>query len=146
MIATPRFTPQFRVEVMPGEGVLLLSDAGHAVLNGRLFERVASMIDGRRTTDEIVDALHGDVSAAEVYYAIGVLAQKGYVQEGGRSIPAGTAVFWAVRGIDPEQASERLARTTVRVVTLGDIDPAPLVETLESADVRVEPDSQHLHE
>jgi ribosomal protein S12 methylthiotransferase accessory factor len=142
VIATPRFTPQFRVEMMPGEGVLLLSDAGHAVLNGRLFERVASMIDGRRTTDEIVDALHGDVSAAEVYYAIGVLAQKGYVQEGGRSIPAGTAVFWAVRGIDPEQASERLARTTVRVVTLGDIDPAPLVETLESADVRVEPDGQ----
>jgi ribosomal protein S12 methylthiotransferase accessory factor len=127
---------------MPGEGVLLLSDAGHAVLNGRLFERVASMIDGRKTTDEIVEALHGDVSAAEVYYAIAVLAQKGYVQETGRSIPAGTAVFWAVRGIDPEQASDRLVRTSVRVVTHGDNDPAPLKEMLESADVRVERDGQ----
>jgi hypothetical protein len=38
MLNRPRFRPHFHVEVLPGEGVLLLSDARHSLLRGRLYD------------------------------------------------------------------------------------------------------------
>ena len=47
MIRRPRFKPHLRVEVLPGEGVFLLSEQRQSVLQGRLYEQVASRLDGR---------------------------------------------------------------------------------------------------
>ena len=138
VIDRPQFKAQFRVEAVRGEGVLLLSDGSHAVLSGRLFERVAPLIDGHRTSDDIVEALHSDVSAAEVYYALTVLEQKGYVQDASTGIATGDAVFWDLHGVAPATAVERLAATPVRVVAFGDVVVEPLVEALTAAHVRVE--------
>ena len=47
MLNRPRFRPHFHVEVVPGEGVFLLSDARQTLLRGRLYELVAPWLDGR---------------------------------------------------------------------------------------------------
>ena len=44
MLSRPRFRPHFHVEVVPGEGVLVLSDSRQDLLRGRLYELVATAI------------------------------------------------------------------------------------------------------
>ena len=63
----PIFKPHFRVEVVPDEGVFILSEAGNNVLTGKLFQLVAPLVDGKSSPDDIVDGLAGNVPAAEVY-------------------------------------------------------------------------------
>src|SRR5207237_1133089 len=76
MLKRPRFAPHFHVEVLPGEGVLLLSDARHVLLRGRLYELVAPWLDGR-PADDVCARLHADAPPAEVYYAPNQLERKG---------------------------------------------------------------------
>src|SRR5262245_16923015 len=65
-----QFKAHLRVERLPGEGVMLLSERGQTLLRGRLYELVAPLIDGRRVADEIVEQLKDHLSAAEVYHAL----------------------------------------------------------------------------
>jgi ribosomal protein S12 methylthiotransferase accessory factor len=79
MIHHPHFKAHLHVEAVTGEGVFLLSEKGQAVLRGRLYELVAPLIDGRRTADDLVDQLDGQLSAAEVYHVLRQLEKKGYL-------------------------------------------------------------------
>jgi ribosomal protein S12 methylthiotransferase accessory factor len=81
MIETPRFAAHLHAHVIPNEGVVFSSQAGYAKVKGRLFELVTPLIDGRRSVDDIVDSMTGRLSAAEVFYAIAMLEQHGYVRE-----------------------------------------------------------------
>ncbi len=85
MIQKPQFKAHFHVEIVKDEGIFLVSEIGHSVMNGRLFELVAPLIDGRRSTDDIVEELQAQASAAEVYYALTLLEQKGYLCESEQS-------------------------------------------------------------
>jgi ribosomal protein S12 methylthiotransferase accessory factor len=81
MIARPMFAPHFAVLVVVGDGVFLVSEGGTRLFRGRLYERLAPVIDGRHTVHEIVDAMAPDVEAAAVYFAVNSLAEKGYIVE-----------------------------------------------------------------
>src|SRR5688572_17978721 len=70
--------PSYHVEVAKPEGVFLLSEREHVVLQGRTYCQLAPFLDGRLTADEIVERLADDVSPAEVYYAIERLGQAGH--------------------------------------------------------------------
>jgi hypothetical protein len=48
---------------------LVLSERGHFVLKGKLHCRLASLLDGRYTADDIVEKVAGELTPAEVYYA-----------------------------------------------------------------------------
>ena len=102
MIRRPRFKPHLRVEVVPGEGVFLLSEQDQLVLQGRLYELVASSLDGS-PAEEVCARLRGQASPAEVYYTMGRLEQKGCLDGRRRSRPArrGRPV------VDPEHRSGR---------------------------------------
>src|SRR5262249_56210941 len=89
----------YRMEGGEGEGVFLLSESEQQLLRGQSFERVAPLIDGRRTAADIVDHLQDRVSAAEVYYALLQMEQKGYLAESDDRLPAGEAARWAIQGI-----------------------------------------------
>ena len=70
MIGRPAFKPGFHIEVVDPEGVFLLSERGHFVLKGELSCRLAPLIDGRHSADDIVDKLADSAPPAEVYYAL----------------------------------------------------------------------------
>jgi ribosomal protein S12 methylthiotransferase accessory factor len=134
MLQRPRFRPHLRVEVVPGEGVFLLSPAQQSLLRGRLYELVAPCLDGR-TADELCDHLKGRASAAEVYYALGQLERKQYLCEEQALLSGGEAALWSSQGVDPAAAALRLAARPVAVRALG-FDAGPFVDLLRSLHVR----------
>jgi bacteriocin biosynthesis cyclodehydratase domain-containing protein len=138
MIQRPQFKAHFHVETVRDEGVFLISEVGHSVLNGRLFELVAGLVNGRRSADEIAEALRDKFSAAEVYYALILLEQKGYLAESDRSFKRGEAAFWTIQGIEPQRAARCLAETPVSVKSFGKVSLKPFLKLLKSQRVRVE--------
>ena len=137
MLTRPQFKPHYHIEWVEGEGVFLLSELEQQLLRGQFYERVAPLIDGRRTAADIVDHLQDQVSAAEVYYALLQMEQKGYLAEGDDRLPAGEAALWAIQGIEPRQAMRRLAEARVTVTALGAVEAEPFRALLPRVHVRV---------
>ncbi|HJT78218.1 MAG TPA: TOMM precursor leader peptide-binding protein [Gemmataceae bacterium] len=135
MLRRPRFRPHFHVQVVPGEGVILLSDSRQTLLRGRLYELVAPWLDGR-TTEELCDHLQGQASPAEVYYALAQLERKEYACEQDGAIPAGHAALWSSLKVCPTDAARRLAERPITVHALG-VEGGPFVDLLKSLHVRV---------
>src|SRR5262249_44570830 len=79
----PQFKAHFQTVTVEGEGLFVLSEREPAVLlRGRLYERLAPLLDGQRSVAELIARLRGQLSAAEVYYTLGQLEHKGYLVEG----------------------------------------------------------------
>ena len=104
MINRPQFKPHLHLEIVKGEGVFLISELGYSVLDGQLFELVTPLIDGLRSTEEIAELLQAKVNPAEVYYALTLLQQKGYLMESCPAISSREAAIWTIQGIDPPAA------------------------------------------
>jgi ribosomal protein S12 methylthiotransferase accessory factor len=141
MFRRPRFKPHLRVEIVPGEGVFLLSDLHQTVLQGRLYELVAAHLDGR-STEDLCAQLRGRASLAHVFYTLHQLEQKGLLTEGDITGPAGEAALWSFQGIDPSEAARRLVQTPVAVRVVGDVDPEPFRTLLRSLHVRLEDEGE----
>src|SRR6185437_14321058 len=100
MLNEPRFKPHLRVQVVPGEGVFVLSDARQTLLRGRLYEQVVPQVDGR-SIEDICDQLQDKISPAEVYFVLGQLEKKGYLREKESSLPPAEAAWWSSQQIEP---------------------------------------------
>jgi bacteriocin biosynthesis cyclodehydratase domain-containing protein len=137
MLNTPVFKGNLRVDVLPGEGVLLLSEEGSAALFGAAYEKIVPLIDGHRSVDEIVDALAGQVDPARVYYVLNRLEAKGYLCEPTPDIASGVAAFWQSMGIGAEAVQEALSTKSVAVVSIGNVDSAPMIHALEAIGAKI---------
>ena len=126
MINIPAFKAHLRAHVMPGEGVLVLSEDLVSVLYGAAYEKVAALIDGTRSVDAIVDALAGQVDAARVYYAIEQMVRKGHLAESANGIAPEVAAFWHAAGVDPVLAVTALKEKTVAILAVGQADVSAL--------------------
>src|SRR5215831_8887394 len=114
MLSRPRFRPHFHVEIVPGEGVILLSDTRHSLLGGRLYELVVPWLDGR-TADEVCERLRAEASPAEVYYALTQLERRDYLCEEEPALSASQAALWSSQKVAPRMAVRRLAERPVVV-------------------------------
>src|SRR5688572_3957203 len=143
MLRQPQFKAHFHVEIVKGEGVFLISELGHSVLNGRLFELVVPLIGERLPADQIVERLQAQASQAEVYYALTLLEQKGYLVENNPTpFPSCEAALWTIQGVDPSTAAHRLAETKVSVTNFGKLAAQPFLALLESLRVRVDEEGE----
>jgi ribosomal protein S12 methylthiotransferase accessory factor len=141
MISRPRFKPWFRCEIVPSEGVILLSQKGHSLLPGKLNLRVVPLLDGRHTDDEIANQLKGEIPAAEVFYAIEILRRQGYLTDESPSLPSEQAAFWDTAGIDADVATRLLGETAICVRSVGQIDLAPFRTLLTSLGILIDDDA-----
>jgi bacteriocin biosynthesis cyclodehydratase domain-containing protein len=137
MLERPRFKPHLRVEVVPGEGAFVLAGGSQTLLRGRLYERVAPQIGGGRSADEVCDVLEGQVSAAEVYYAIAQLEKKGFLCEQEQIVPDHEAAWWWSQEVDPREAVRRLAESPVNVRAHG-VAAGPFRELLRTMGIPLE--------
>ena len=137
MIDTPVFKAHLHVEVIPGEGAVILSEDAAKALHGGAYEKIVPLIDGRRSTDEIVDALAGEVDAARVYYVLNEMEAKGYLTEAAPGIAANVAAFWHAAGIEPAAALAALRNRRVIVQTIGAVDSAAMLSALETLGVQL---------
>jgi ribosomal protein S12 methylthiotransferase accessory factor len=137
MSSRPRLKFGFHHQVVPLTGVFLVSERRHFLLRGKAYGELVPLLDGQRTPEELVDALEGRVSAPEVYYALELLAQKGYVVDG--SVPIASqraAAFWELLDIAPEVVHRRLSEAAVSVAAFGSASAEPLVAELAELGVR----------
>ncbi|MDD2923576.1 TOMM precursor leader peptide-binding protein [Rhodoferax sp.] len=141
MLNTPIFKAHLCVEVIPGEGVLLLTEDGAKALHGALFEALVPLLDGQRSSDQIVAALAAQADAARVYYALLRLEQLGYLCEAAPGIAAETAAFWHGLGMAPSTALQALRRQRVQLLTLGGLDDAPMRRALADQGIHLRTDA-----
>jgi ribosomal protein S12 methylthiotransferase accessory factor len=135
MLRRPRFQPHFHVEVVPDEGVFLLSNSRQTLLRGRLYELVSPWLDGR-TAEDVCNQLRGKASPAAVYYVLAQLERKDYLCEQEDSLPAGQAALWSSVQVAPVTAAQRLAERPVVVRAFG-VAAGPFLELLQALHVRV---------
>jgi ribosomal protein S12 methylthiotransferase accessory factor len=136
MINVPRFKAHLQTEELPDEGVFVLSEKGATLLRGRLYGVIAPLIDGRRSADDIVDQLDRRLTPAEVYHALSQLERNGYLAEANGCGANGTEAFWTMQEINPGDAAQRLAVTTVVVISLAGLEVSPLLTALGELHVR----------
>jgi ribosomal protein S12 methylthiotransferase accessory factor len=137
VIDPPAFKAHLHVAVMPGEGALVISETLTKALHGPAYEKVVALIDGRRSADDIVDALAGTVDAARVYFVLGRLEASGHLAAAIGDMPAAEAAFWHAADVEPSAAGERLADARVAVLALGSAQIDPLLAALASAGLAV---------
>lgn len=93
--------PDCHVETSTPDGLHLVSATGRAFLQDRVYQPLTALLDGRYSTEEIVDRLGHEWGPAHVYYALLTLQRAGYV------VPA--AEDRASRSPSPEALSDPLA-------------------------------------
>jgi oxazoline/thiazoline synthase len=138
MAYRPRLKFGFYQQVVPGAGIFLVSERRQFHLRGKAYCELIPLLNGQRTPEELIALLEGKVSAAEVYYALDLLAQKGHVVDGSAPIASErAAAFWELSGFAPEVVLRRLADTVVSVATFGSVSADPLARELVELGVRV---------
>jgi ribosomal protein S12 methylthiotransferase accessory factor len=142
MIRTPAFKAHLHAEVIPGEGVLVLSEDAAKALHGGAYEKIVPLIDGRRSRDELVDALAGQVDPATVYYVLNGMESKGYLTEASADIPASVGAFWHGAGVEPAAALTALQAKSVSVEIIGDVDSTIVLPALAAAGLKLGPQDQ----
>jgi len=163
MIKHPALRPEFQMEVVEPEGVLLVSERRQAVLPGTLYAQLVRLLDGSHTVDAIADLLAPVAPAAHVYLALARLEAGGYLFDSGTGdagvaptasrgfnprdprieagasgrLPAAQAAFWSTLG-GARTSRASLPMATVAVAAFGDVDGAPLRDALAGLGLRTE--------
>ena len=138
-LTVPRFKPLYRSRTVAGTGTFLLTETVPTVLSGTVYELVCPLIDGQRSVDDIVHALEGRLSSAEVRFALTALERRGLLEQARADLPDGAAAYWWSAGVDPRLAGERLVARPMRVEAVGEVQPGPVAEALRAAGVLVDP-------
>src|SRR5690349_14960152 len=109
MASRPRLKFSFYHQIAPRFGVFLVSEHRHFLLRGNAYRELIPLLDGTRTPEELIALLEGKASAPEVYYALELLEQKGYIVDG--DVPVASrraAAFWELSGLAPDVVLRRL--------------------------------------
>jgi len=123
MLKKPQFKSCFRVEVLPSQGIFLISETNSFFLSGSIYERIVPSIDGQRTVDEIAQQLQGKVSLPEVYYTLMQIADKGYLVEADNNTDSSEAIYWQLEGSNFETATQKFESASIAISTHGNIAP-----------------------
>lgn len=133
----PAFKPHFVVKIIPGEGVLLLRETGSYVLNGLLYEKVAALIDGKTTSDEIVAALESDFQVEGIQYAIQLLEKRGYILDVSQAPIDNSSAYWSIDGLDIGEVSKRISQARVWVQSPKGVNNQYLIQAFEEQNLHL---------
>lgn len=138
MLDKPKFKSYFHIEILDS-GVFLLSENDYFVLSGYLYQLLVPLIDGNNTVDDIIERLQGKASAAEIYYALMLMEQKGYIVEtyDQQQLSLATEAFVDFLEVDNRELDSRLRNTKVSLTALGKISIEYLIFTLESLTIKI---------
>ncbi len=114
-ISNPQFKRYFKVETLAPDTVYLLAErAEHSeqtrtVLTGRVYFLLAPLLDGQRSVDQMMDALSGQASPAQIQYALARLRRAGYLIESD-GLPTDQGAFWDLHGAQGVVLRDRRVR------------------------------------
>jgi ribosomal protein S12 methylthiotransferase accessory factor len=136
MIDKPKFKSCFRIEILDSN-VFLISEKNYFVLSGSLYPFLAPLLNGQHTVDEILEHCQNQASIADIYYALMLMEQKGYIVENDSDLSPEVEAFWEIGNIEPEQAISRLNTIRVSVTALGNVSKNDFISTLKSLNISV---------
>jgi oxazoline/thiazoline synthase len=108
----PLVCTRYHAEVMADEAVAFVGENGSALISDPVARHVVPLIDGRRTTDEIVSSLGPAVATRQVHQTLAELTRAGLVVESA-DVPATTSALWAELGVSEFRVREVLDGFTV---------------------------------
>jgi oxazoline/thiazoline synthase len=123
------------VEVVPGEGVFLVSERGLHILTGRSAEAVAGLLDGEHTVPDILASV--DLPPEDVYYLLHRLKESGLLVAAHGDLDRSAAAYWDLLGPQAETAVADVRNGRVHVCALGRTSDAELSRLLAVEGVTV---------
>ncbi|MGK7935251.1 MAG: TOMM precursor leader peptide-binding protein [Xenococcaceae cyanobacterium] len=156
MLHKPQFNPCYFVATIEPDKIFFLSERNAVCLKDCLFCDLATLIDGDRNNDEIIDTIQQSLLleqtsqpkastflqkvlnvSTKTQYVLWQMEQKGYLVEKNTSLPSHSDIFCHHLNINPTIANERLQSTTVAVKTYGSVAAEDLITILKSSGIQV---------
>ena len=156
MLDRPRFKPCYSVKTIEPDQVFFLSERETICLSDRFIYLVASLIDGDRSSDEIVEAIQWkllpkiqpaqnnstlfqsilDVSI-KAQAALWQMARRGYLVEQDDLLPSNLITFCHHLNVNSDQAYQRLKSTKVAVKSFGSLPIEDFITNLQSLHIQI---------
>ena len=148
MLKKPRFRKYLPITAKP-ESVFLLCERGSLELKNPLYKLLASLIDGYRTVEEIVEAILPQLLAenasvddfmsagVKAHYALVRMEQQGYIVESDDILPSSLTIFCDHLNVNLKDAHRRLCTTKVAVKAFGTASTDELIAILKSLHVQI---------
>lgn len=138
MLSKPQLKSSLLLAVPKLEDVIfLLTEREGIELEGHLFRLLLPLVDGHHTVDDIVEHLAERISPVEVYYALLLLQQKGYIMESDGYTSSSSTVFCDALNLASTKVQNHLQNTKVTVSNLSSVSTSELLSTLESMQIQV---------
>ncbi|MEU8521663.1 TOMM precursor leader peptide-binding protein [Streptomyces sp. NBC_01216] len=129
------FKPHLKAEVVPGEGVFLISERGVTALRGTSVTTLAPLLDGTRTIDRLVADAAENLSAEQVRRVVARLIGSGLLtHRTPDTVPGSGEAFWELAGVDGDEAARRTGSATVAGIGTGAEAGAGTEELLAALD------------
>lgn len=146
MLKIPSFTHHHHVRVVPPDKVFFIAESGYQVISAESVAAVASLIDGKRSSDAIADELTPTVPLTQTYYVLATMEAKKYIQEAtGDTVAAPALGFWAGLGVDAAAVEKQVSTRKVSMSSLGDVPSEGFVAALSDAGVQLTSGPSDLH-
>ncbi|MDH6128045.1 TOMM precursor leader peptide-binding protein [Kitasatospora sp. GP82] len=122
------FKRHLRPEVVPGDAVYLMSEHGVTAVRGPHLAALAPLLDGTRDLPTLLNEAAPVVPPAQVAQLVGQLTRCGLLDHRANTGPADAAdsaarAYWELAGGGAGAGTEA---GTLRIVTVGELDGAPL--------------------
>ena len=115
MLSTPVFKSHW-VARDTGSGHLLFSEDDRYLLQGRIYDQLIPLLNGRNRVADIVKRLKGKVPAAEIWSALRFLESEGFLTESEGRRWTSVDAFWELAGSSPSDIQARLSMASVTVM------------------------------
>ena len=144
MINIPAFRKSFQVEAVPQEGIVVSHESGQLVFGGAIEQAVTPLIHGKRSADEIADALAGRFSRENVYYTLQSMQQQGLVYDKSTLDNSALPASWHYLVGDLDRAQRAVRQTPISVVATAGLGIAPDLQIFAQYDLKIEKDGSFL--
>jgi ribosomal protein S12 methylthiotransferase accessory factor len=130
LLTRPRLKRHLRAAVVDRDRTVIFGEGKSSLLKGQVHARLIPLLDGARSTDEIVTELMSDLSATDIYYALLMLQKRGDLEEAEETLAPGVAAYWSSLGFDAQDVAAGLHSREVAPVAVGTVGGAELAEVL----------------
>src|ERR1035437_1015259 len=122
-----RFRQSLQVEIIDNTRLFLLSDAKSLIIDNAVTARVAGLVDGRRTSADIVVELARDLAPTVVFSELDKLRRAGHLVDT-RACEDQAGIYVEGWGSATDGFAERAAQMSIVVSSLGDRLAAGAIE------------------
>ncbi|MCV2883418.1 TOMM precursor leader peptide-binding protein [Aestuariibacter sp. AA17] len=130
MISIPKFKAKYHIEHVEGDGIFLLSENEHHVLEGESLQFIVPLINGKNSWDDISNQVSHVLSKESIQHGFDTLLNNGHVVEHDEYMPDEFAPFWNELGKNSVQVQEMVNNTNIHLKTVGQVNPSHFVDTL----------------